>query len=285
VHLGGVRGQEGDHAEFRHFDGSPDPAVVRVRTRPAAGMGATIRRVMGTGLILDEDSPPGFHPTRDFGRDVSSHLDLADHLFHRAAGKAPAHRPVRGRPVEPARHLRRRSPLAFVIRNTSAMDDVPDVPLRGDGRPYRFEMIYAGGGLRAYADEPAELVDVLSPGYGDLPGDDERRDARVGLVLDAQVRVQALLATADAGEPLRDCTEEERAVLLGGRHVPPSPATWTAPVPLVLVATFYRPAGTLPRPEGPAELQIWLDPADDWTLLVSLHEAGVIQLAARQDPA
>jgi hypothetical protein len=257
-------------------------------------MGATTRRVMGAGLILDEDSPPGFHLTRDFGRDMSSRLDQADHLstgrlptggFRRAAGKARHTRPVRGHPVEPARRLRRRSPLAFVIRNTSAMDDVPDVPLRADGRPYRFEMIYAGGGLRAYADEPAELVDVLSPGYGELTGDDERRDARVGLVLDAQVRVQALLATADAGEPLRDCTEEERAVLLGGRHVPPSPATWTAPVPLVLVSAFYRPAGTLPRPEGPAELQIWLDPADDWTLLVSLHEAGVIQLAARQDPA
>ncbi|MCF6474050.1 hypothetical protein FAF44_37555 [Nonomuraea sp. MG754425] len=170
--------------------------------------------------------------------------------------------------------------MTMIIRNLSAAEPPPAAPVNAQGRPYRYEMIHAGGALRGYADEPAELVGMLVPGYTGLGADDERAAARVLLALDTQVRLQAQLAAGRLGA----CGEAERAVLLGGRHEPPSPAHWTAPVPLVLVASFYRPAGTLPRPSGPAELQVWLDPADDWTLLTSLHTAGVITVGARDTP-
>ncbi|MEV4115792.1 hypothetical protein [Nonomuraea sp. NPDC049695] len=170
--------------------------------------------------------------------------------------------------------------MTVILRNTSAMESPPVAPRRGDGRPYIYEMIYAGGDYRGYADEPAELVGMLVPGYDALATDDERMTARVRLALDLQVRLQAQLA---AGPHLDDCGEAERAVILGGRHEPPAPARWEAPVPLVLVSTFYEPAGALPRPSGPADLQVWLDPADDWTLLTSLHGAGMITVSRRRE--
>ncbi|GAA3205442.1 hypothetical protein [Nonomuraea roseoviolacea] len=169
---------------------------------------------------------------------------------------------------------------AVVVRNTSAADRPPVAPVKGDGFPYRYEMIFAGGSLRAYADEPGALVAALRPGYDALATAEERREARLRAALDTQVRVQAELA---ATGPLEECTAEERAVLLGGRHVPPAPEEWTGPVPLVLVTSFYEPSGSLPRPRGPEELQVWLDPADDWTLLRSLHSAGAIHVAVSQN--
>ncbi|MEV1001075.1 hypothetical protein [Nonomuraea sp. NPDC050202] len=170
--------------------------------------------------------------------------------------------------------------MTVIIRNVSAAEPPPAPPVNAEGRPYRYEMIYSGGAFRGYADEPAELVGMLVPGYPELGTDGERAAARVALALDVQVRLQAELAAGRLGA----CGEAERVVLLGGRHEPPAPARWTAPVPLVLVASFYRPAGALPRPSGPAELQVWLDPADDWALLTSLHTAGVITVGARDTP-
>ncbi|MFI7229368.1 hypothetical protein ACIBO5_39650 [Nonomuraea angiospora] len=170
--------------------------------------------------------------------------------------------------------------MAVIIRNSSGAEPPPAAPVNGDGRPYRYEMIYAGGTYRGYADDAAELTGMLIPGYAALATDDERAAARVLLAMDLQVRLQAQLA---AGPELDACDEAERAVLLGGRHEPPAPSRWEAPVPLVLVSAFYEPAGTLPRPSGPAELQVWLDPADDWALLTSLHTTGMIVVGARDD--
>ncbi|MEV0203062.1 hypothetical protein [Nonomuraea sp. NPDC050691] len=170
--------------------------------------------------------------------------------------------------------------MAVVIRNTSVADRPPLAPAKGDGSLYRYEMIFAGGSLRAYADDPAELVAAFHPGYDTLETPEQRHEARLRAALDAQVRIQAELA---ADDPLEACSPEERAVLLGGRHVPPAPEEWTAPVPLVLVTSFYEPEGSLPRPRGPEELQVWLDPTDDWTLLSTLHAAGAIHVAMSQD--
>lgn len=167
--------------------------------------------------------------------------------------------------------------MTMIIRNGTAAESPSAAPVNAEGRPYRYEMIHAGDALRGYADEPAELVDMLLPGYSEFPGDGERAAARISLAMNAQVRLQAQLAAGRLGA----CGEAERAILLGGRHEPPAPSRWTAPVPLVLVSAFYEPAGALPRPSGPADLQVWLDPTDDWALLTSLHTAGVITVGAR----
>jgi hypothetical protein len=171
---------------------------------------------------------------------------------------------------------------AVVIANSSEADPPPPAPAHPDGRPYRFELIYAGGRLRAYADQPAALVEALSgqAGYTELD-DAGRYRVRLRAAVDAQVRLQAELNDEHG---LDGCTEAEVEVLAGARDVPPQPAEWGAGVPLALVEDFYAPQGDLPRPtstvadvEQPPNL-VWLRATDDLGLLESLHQAGHLQL-------
>ncbi|WP_378789818.1 hypothetical protein ACFMQL_39085 [Nonomuraea fastidiosa] len=115
--------------------------------------------------------------------------------------------------------------MAVIVRNVPAAQDPPPAPRKADGRPYRYEMIHADGALRGYADEPAQLVGMLIPGYGEMGEGAERAAARLRLALDAQARLQARLAVGRLGE----CDESERAVLLGGRHEPPAPRSGRRP--------------------------------------------------------
>ncbi|MFF4344728.1 hypothetical protein ACFY00_33010 [Kitasatospora sp. NPDC001540] len=165
------------------------------------------------------------------------------------------------------------------IRNASSAVEPPAPPLKDDQSFYLFEMIYDGGSWRAYADTPDELLDALIPGYTTQASPRERAADRIRLALRLQVQLQALLDTASE---LAQCTDEQRAVLLSSRETPPTVRVWDAPVPLVLVSTFYRPEGRLPRPTGPAGALVWIDPGDAWSLLRSLHGAGVIVLNARE---
>jgi hypothetical protein len=171
--------------------------------------------------------------------------------------------------------------MTQLIRNPQG-DTPPPAPTCPDGTPYRFEMIFDGGGWRAYADEPADLVAQLIPGYGDLDSPVARAEARIAYATSAQVALQANL---NSERGLDGCDEQERLVLLGPRHQPPAPLVWRAPVPLVLVTTFYRPQGALhtPATEPPGEIW-WIDPGDDITLLTSLHRTGLITLATAADP-
>jgi hypothetical protein len=164
-------------------------------------------------------------------------------------------------------------------RNASSAAEPPAPPLKGDQSYYLFEMIYDGGSWRAWADTPDELLDALVPEYTGLTSPRERAAARIRLALRLQVQLQAQLDTAPE---LAQCTEEQRTVLLSSRENPPSVQVWDAPVPLVLVSTFYRPEGRMPRPTGPAEALIWIDPGDAWSLLRSLHQAGVVGLYASE---
>ena len=156
----------------------------------------------------------------------------------------------------------------------------PTAPPAGpDGQPYPYEMIYAGGTWRGYADNPGELLTLLIDGYAELEDDEARLRARIQYAVDVSVPLQA---EAAAEGDLASCTGEQHAVLLAPRDVPPSVTEWDAPVPLVLVTSFYSPAGPLPRP-APAGLGeiIWIDPQTEQSLLTSLYDAGWINLAVR----
>jgi hypothetical protein len=165
------------------------------------------------------------------------------------------------------------------LRNATGSREPRAAPMKVDGTPYRFEMIHAGGYRRCYADTYLELVAVLIPGYDELDRAGRGR-MRLRYCVDAQVRLQAALSTPDL---LDACTPEQRAVVLGSRDVPPSPTVWAALVPLVLVTAHYAPIGPRPRPatDGAGEL-VWLDPTTDFTLLTSLHMAGLVDLAMRE---
>ena len=174
----------------------------------------------------------------------------------------------------PPRVDRRAAPAAFPLRT--------DGP-RADGTPYRFEMIHAAGTRRTRADEPAELISALIPGYR-AADPVAAAAARIAHATHVQVTVQAAV-NLELG--LAGCSAGQRALLCGTRSVPPAPALWTAPVPLVLVDCFYAPVGFVPRPlaEAPGEIR-WLRPSTELGHLRSLAGLGVIALAEhRQDPA
>jgi hypothetical protein len=170
----------------------------------------------------------------------------------------------------------------IVVRNTRGPSP-PEAPMRPDGTPYRFEMIFDGFGYRAYADTPAELCEALIEGYRDLPDDRAQYGARIVNAVTHQVQLQAALnAEGDLGA----CTEAQREILLGPRHLQPQVASWDCVVPLVLVDAYYKPIGQLVRPAGRSAPSpggypclIWLSPATEETYLRSLAQAGVIVLA------
>ena len=160
--------------------------------------------------------------------------------------------------------------------------------MQPDGTPYRFEMIFDGFGYRAYADTPAELCEVLIEGYGALPDDRARYKARIVSAVTHQVHLQAEL---NAQGDLETCTDAEREVLLGPRHLQPRVASWEAAIPLILVDVYYEPIGELPRPVATPATQVggypsvvWLSPATEKTYLRSLAQAGVIVLADLEAP-
>jgi hypothetical protein len=158
---------------------------------------------------------------------------------------------------------------AVVARSGSAASGAPVAPDRA-GRPYRFEMLFAGGTRRAYADTAAPLVDVLAPGYL-LASDTDRWQSRLLLAAQAQAEVQAYLNERTG---LAQTTVGQHAVLTGPRHVPPAVGTdWDCDVPLVLVDAHYAPVGPLPAPTGNVE---WIRAADDLALLVSLHQVWFV---------
>jgi hypothetical protein len=166
--------------------------------------------------------------------------------------------------------------MSIRIRNTLGTQP-PPAPTHPDGSAYHFEMLFDGGAWRAYADEPADLLAELIPGYDLLPSPVDRAAARVGYAVRAQVAVQAQLTVE---RDLAGCADAERDLLLAPRDTPPAVQVWRAPVPLVLVRSFYRPAGPAPTPveEPPGQIW-WIDPADEVTLLSSLHRVGDITLA------
>lgn len=153
----------------------------------------------------------------------------------------------------------------------------PAAPTKPDGTRYRFELIDPDDRWRAYADEPADLVAELIPGYADAD-DGDRAAARLSMARRLRAGFQAeLMASVDG----REYTDEQQLALRGTGD-PAAVTTWTTQPPLVLIEGPYRPAGPLPRPaaQPPAEI-LWIDPADDEALLRSLHYLGMLVLAER----
>ncbi len=164
------------------------------------------------------------------------------------------------------------------VRSRPGADRVT-APTKDDGTAYRYEMVHDGDALRSYADEPAELMAALVPGYADDDDPVVRARARIAHAIRTQVGVQAHINVHLGTE---HCTDEERAVLGGDRASRPAPSRWAAPVPLVLVDCFYEPVTDVPKPAAVAPGEIlWLRTADDWEYLCSLAGLGVVMLAER----
>lgn len=174
----------------------------------------------------------------------------------------------------------------MIITNSPRGDAPAVAPTRPDGALYRFEMLFDASTRRVYADSLTELLAALIHDYLQLADDPQAAArARLQYAVRTQVRLQATIAAAC---DLSTLTDQERELLLGSRHQPPQLSAWSAPIPLVLVETYYQPYGPLPRPtptpRDPSHLQpnlIWINPIDEAELLTSLHAAGQITLAER----
>ena len=170
---------------------------------------------------------------------------------------------------------------AVRVPNTTAATEPPAPPVRPDGSLFPFEVIY--GPSRLYADTHDEILNLMLDGYADLPDELERLKRRIRAAVDAQVAIQASLA-ADT-DALAACTETQQRILLGSRDTPPAAEEWAAPIPLVLVTSFYRPNTDLPRPRPAGEGQIWwLDPTTATTLLESMHNLGWLDFHVAETP-
>lgn len=143
-----------------------------------------------------------------------------------------------------------------------------------EGTPYRFELVN-NSGHRYYAHTWTDLYTELSPPYGDMTVD-EQWQMRLHHATSAQVHVQAFV---NVSYPFDECSVAAQFVLSTGRSTQPPITCWEEPVPLVLLAHAYSPAGMLPKPEVGDTAEIWwIDPSDEESLLTSLHDVGYLSV-------
>ena len=120
----------------------------------------------------------------------------------------------------------------------------------------------------------------------------ERLVARIQCALHLQVTTQARInATAMLTNEWWDLCEWERRILNGPRHLAPNlpdgfPTrnlfdgldVWTASTPLVCVTTASEPlVQDVPAIVGTLDNLLIIDPVDDWHLLASLEDIGLVQ--------
>lgn len=166
-------------------------------------------------------------------------------------------------------------------------DNAPEIepPRKSNGDGYRFEMIFNGGGSRAYADTAVELIDVLIPGYEALDTN-ARVQARVTYGTALLPRVQATVLQDVDQEAI---PEAEKSVLLQPRFEAVVVDEWASEVPLVLLDVHYAPHSEIPAPRSALEdvasprNLIWVRVIEDYDMLLSLHDIGLINLAESND--
>lgn len=158
-------------------------------------------------------------------------------------------------------------------------------------RQWRYVMTH--GDLTTFSDGATELVAALIPGYSDLPDTDEGHSQALAmrhdmcLHLAGLVQVEALVARSAEGWDAQSVSEDVLNALFEDRTTPFAGVSddagavsleWGCPVPLMLIATDYKPATDRPRPTGNIQ---WFDPLTELTFLESLDAAGVVLLYAR----
>lgn len=159
----------------------------------------------------------------------------------------------------------------------------PVPPLKPDGSRYEWGIHLPGRDRIGWADTVAEIVGILvgEPRYCDMTPAEQayhRIIAAVRLQVSIQARIN-VIAQTKCDDWVRAC-EWERRILNGPRHIQPhgfdsaeffdGRDVWTCPIPLVLVATAFRPYSDVKPVEGTENNVWWIDPATDEWLLESL---------------
>jgi hypothetical protein len=170
---------------------------------------------------------------------------------------------------------------AVILQNNMEADGPVSPPTHEDGKGYRYCMYFRNDADVAFSDTYDELMDVIIPGYEEMD-DAEQAYQRIRLAQAAAAQIQAMILAEieeDAVSP------EEYAILTAPRGAKqPEANWWTSDVPLVVVETSYQPFTDVPRPASgisaaaDAPNLIWLRPAENEELLLSLHEVGYLRL-------
>lgn len=118
-----------------------------------------------------------------------------------------------------------------------------------------------------YATHVSDLLTLIIGDYDQLD-DAQQRAARIDHAMHTAATVQHKLMS-------RGVHPATIATLQAPKDAPVQVGTWNAPTPLVLVETTYQPHTQSPRPQGRV---LWLRPTREWDYLVSLADAGVLEI-------
>ncbi len=186
-----------------------------------------------------------------------------------------------------------------------ARDNVAPAPaLHADGSNFEFRMFFEDGSRIADADTPAELINLLSPGYSNIKDENLKLELRIDLARSVQSLARAVTLANMSEEDSDALADWEWDVLnfgnggvddaqdpFGwgdgtgtlGEANPDLVDFWSAKTPLILLETSYAPFTDIIRPISSLgdyyislPNMIWLRPQAELSLLRSLSEIGYI---------
>lgn len=176
--------------------------------------------------------------------------------------------------------------LAFDDQPTDHSGD-PVTPLTSAGTPYRYALVgYAGRPETTYASTAEALLSVIIPDYEPLDLDDDNTADDVHrdrYIAQATLRTQYAYGVAfdNAAQALINDQVSEAELKWLQRSLDYDPpltmqelSEWTAQVPMILLAAYYRRENLA----APAGNIIWLDGYTPELLLEGLAKTGAIQL-------
>ena len=197
---------------------------------------------------------------------------------------------------------------ALITPNSREGEKSPSVPFKEDGEFYNYIMYYEANRYIAYADDPAELVDIIIPGYEQMDPQ-QRLDARLSMALRMQAQVQAQIVISLTDQDRRELKDWELKALKGEYNeespyqirgfwkerlpegtdpesIPEDDRMdiWTSDHPLVLIDASYMPWTNVAPPLGNPEGNniIWLRATDEIEFMESLTSIGFISFGDKR---
>lgn len=191
---------------------------------------------------------------------------------------------------------------AINTANSREGEKSPNIPFKEDGEFYDYIMYHENNRYIAYADSPAELIDILIRGYEEMTESD-RLNARLRMALSLQSSTQAQIFL-DLSKEQKESLKEWEIKAIQGRYNETDPWAirdfwkeqlpegmteeevdeddridiWSSEIPLVLIDASYAPwtdiYPPLANPEGTNI--IWLKPMDEVEFLESLNSIDYI---------
>lgn len=198
---------------------------------------------------------------------------------------------------------------AVITPNSRKGEKSSEVPYKDDGEFFDFIMYFDGNSKIAYSDSPAELLELLIPGYSDM-SEEQRLDARLSRAINLQAVTQAQIVLSLSQDDKDQLKEWELKALRGEYNDQDSYAirgfwkenlpeetnpedvsegdqldVWESQIPLVLIDAAYKPWSDIEPPLGNPEGSniVWLKPVDEIDFLLSLTSINYITFGNKKN--